>query len=171
MCSSDLKLLTYFLPFLLLSSLLIFRYSYHAVAKRVGSPLMLILSLLVLVNVYSDYRLLPRPPHLIVTRAMAELQTIDRNPDIRSVNILGADYWNIMWATYFLLHKQLYFETSVYMGREAGPLLGEWDLIKRSPANVKPMDSHPCGRTIEVNATYFLVKACAIQTGPLKGSG
>jgi hypothetical protein len=76
-----------------------------------------------------------------------------------------------MWATYFLMHKQLYFETSVYMGREAGPLLGEWNLIKRSPADVKTMGNHLCGETIEVNAVYLLAKACSSQNGPPKGSG
>lgn len=158
---SSFKLLSYFLPFLLLSSLLIFRYSFHSLARRVGYPLILILSLLGLINAYSDYRLPPRPPHLIVTESMAQLQTIDRNPDIRSINIRGADYWNIMWATYFLLHKRLYFETSVYMGREAGPLAGEWDLVKRSPTNLNAIDGHLCGGAIEVNAVYLLVKACA----------
>lgn len=167
---SSFKLLYYFFPFLLLSVLLIFRYSFHALAKRVSSPLAILLGLLVLINLYSGYRLLPWPPHLIVTEPMAQLQTIDRNPEIRSVNILGKDYWNIMWATYFLLHKQLYFETSVYMGREAGPLVGEWNLIKRSPADLNTMGSHSCGETIEVNAAYLLVKACVPQTDPAKAS-
>jgi hypothetical protein len=166
---SSFKLLSYFLPFLLLSVLLIFRYSSHALAKRVSSPLAILLALLILINLYSGYRLLPWPPHLIVTEAMAQLQTIDRNPEIRSVNILGKDYWNIMWATYFLMHKQLYFETSTYMGREAGPLAGEWNLIKRSPADLKTMSGHLCGEAIEVNAVYLLTKACSSQNVPSKG--
>lgn len=168
---SSFKLLTYFIPFLLPSSLLIFRYS--AISRTNGRRygLAMLLGLLILGNLYTSFQLLPRTVHFVVTRDMVGLQAIEENPDIRSINIRGADYWNIMWATYFLMHKRLYFETSTYMGREAGPLAGEWDLIRRAPSNLKPMGSHLCGEAIEVNATYLLVKACASQTDPPKASG
>lgn len=169
---SGFKLLTYFIPFLLPSSLLIFRYSTFSRANGKRYGLSILLGLLVLGNLYTSLQLLPRTVHFVVTSDMVGLQAVEKNPDIHSINIRGADYWNIMWATYFLMHKRLYFETSTYMGREAGPLAGEWDLIKRSPGNLQTMDSHLCGGVIEVNATYLLVKACASQTDhPAKANG
>jgi hypothetical protein len=156
------KLLSFFLPLLLLSSLLLFRDAFASSGHR-RHVLAVCLVVLFAVNISAAIKLLPLPPQLRVTGDMAELQAIEKNSAVRSVNILGSKYWDILWGTYFLMHKPLYFETTTYDGRTAGPLDGEWDLIKVHPNSA---DWVSCGETMRINSIYALRKASCRHPTP-----
>jgi hypothetical protein len=64
----------------------------------------------------------------VVTPELAGIAAAREYPYMTSVNILGHDWWEMLWAD-FLLDKKLYFETSIYEGRFAGALEGDWDLV------------------------------------------
>ena len=64
----------------------------------------------------------------VVNRELSGLQSVETDPRIDSVNILGAprDFWNTMWRINFLAQKRLYPEHSSYY--PAAQLDGSWDL-------------------------------------------
>jgi hypothetical protein len=86
-----------------------------------------------------------------VTPEMAGIAAARDYPYVTSVNILGRDWWEILWATDFLLDKKLYYETSTYEGRFAGALKGDWDLV-HSVDTVA--GDNPC--LIPLNRNYML---------------
>lgn len=71
-----------------------------------------------------------------------DLLTVDSDQNIESVNILGGDGWEIMWAAYFLMHKNLSMESRSYY--RAGPLQGKYDLQDRR--GNAPIRHLPSGR-------------------------
>ena len=73
-------------------------------------------------------------------------------PLVESVNILGSDWWDILWQTNFLMRKKLYFETTTYAGRIQSKLEGQWDLLRRSRETIFDEE------TIPVNSSYVLKK-------------
>jgi hypothetical protein len=51
---------------------------------------------------------------------------LERTKSVKSINVLGDDFWRTMWTAYFLNHKKLYLEhQSYYVTSE---LIGEYDL-------------------------------------------
>ena len=109
-----------------------------------------ILSVAVFINHMFKY-------HDSVSRDLADLKRIETMPAVRSVNIQGNNYWDILWQNAFLLRKKQYFETSTYHGRFASNLDGEWDLLNISnlTGSVKKYKEE----IIPVNSTYILKKS------------
>ena len=88
---------------------------------------------------------------------MAELSTVADHPTIDSINILGANLWDIMWETNFLMRKRLYFETSGYAGWTASRLEGQWTLTRQDGTG---LDTAPSSAdTIPINSRYMLKKS------------
>jgi hypothetical protein len=72
-----------------------------------------------------------RNPPLVVDRALAGVQSIERRPEVTSVNLLLPDPWTRLWANAFMLRKPHYFPAHTYEGRLNTELKGEWDLTGR----------------------------------------
>ncbi len=58
-----------------------------------------------------------------------ELSIIDKDPSVSSINILGDSFWEPMWESYFLINKNLFFESPSYY--PSTPLNGEYDLVSK----------------------------------------
>ncbi|HEY9154597.1 MAG TPA: hypothetical protein VIM69_05675, partial [Opitutaceae bacterium] len=67
------------------------------------------------------------PPHL-VERELIALQSVEKMPEVASVNMMIPDMWSRLWANELLLEKPQYFATHTYEGRINTPLRGDWDL-------------------------------------------
>ncbi len=152
------KLLSFFLPLILLSSLILYRNMEFTPLRRI--PYFLPLSLVVLIgcNIYSSFNMSMQMSkvHSAVSKDMVDLKKIEADPCIESVNLLGSDWWDILWQTNFLMRKKLYFETTTYQGRNASNLEGQWDLIQRTKETFN--QSTILGEIIPVNSSYVLKK-------------
>ena len=155
------KLISFFLPLVLLSSLILYRNIEFTLKYRGRYVLLLSLAALIGCNGYSAYNIAKQMSlhGKEVSRNMADLKKIEDNRLIESINILGTDWWDIMWETNFLMRKKLYFETSTYGGRSASNLDGQWDLLMRSKetSNQSTFTS-ASDETISVNSMYLLKK-------------
>jgi hypothetical protein len=66
---------------------------------------------------------------LTVSRELIQLQKLEKQPDVHSLNMLVMDGWSRLWANALLLRLPQYFQTHTYEGRLNTPLRGEWDLV------------------------------------------
>jgi hypothetical protein len=154
------KLISFFLPFVLLGACLLFQ---SASAQPRNKRELVVLACLVALLVGNLYSARTTLRHMagtarVVTADMIELRRLADDGRVHSVNILGNDWWMILWEARFLMTKKLFFETSTYSGRAASELLGEWDLIRLAPETSALFASaaeNP-GGMILVNSTYLL---------------
>ncbi len=153
------KLLSFFLPVVLLGSLMLFRNLDFTLKDRIRDPLPLLLAMLLGCNLYSSYKISTQMStfHRSVSKDMADLKKIENLSSVQSINILGTDWWDIMWAANFLMRKKLYFETSTYRGYFSSALMGEWDL-ERLGGVLRTVGFNEV-ETIVVNSSYVLKKA------------
>jgi hypothetical protein len=156
------KLISFFLPFYLLVFGLFFKDLKFPLKNKRSIVAGICLVLLLGVNIYSAHRMIRKmtKQHRIVTKEMVELKKIGENPRVESINIMGKDWWNILWEAKFLMRKKLYFETSTYEGRLASELKGEWDLMKYQVGQVAVPASD---EVIPINRTYYLIKHTGIR--------
>lgn len=66
---------------------------------------------------------------LTVSRELRQLQVLEQEPEIGSLNLLVMDGWSRLWANALLLRTPQYFQTHTYEGRLNTPLRGAWDLV------------------------------------------
>ncbi len=66
---------------------------------------------------------------LTVSRELTQLQSLEKQADVRSLNMLISDGWSRLWANALLLRMPQYFQTHTYEGRLNTPLRGTWDLV------------------------------------------
>jgi len=129
------------------------------------------LALLLAANLSSSHFMVRRleTSRVEVTRDMADLARLADDPRIASVNILGDDWWQILWEARFLMTKRLYFETSTYAGRPASELRGEWDLVRRDTrgdASMLLVGEDVPHDVIPVNSSYFLRRHLPAMQAP-----
>jgi hypothetical protein len=122
------KFATYFLPFFVAAFVCLFD-----IVPVAWTRLSQVLKLVVLVSlsagyVRADTRLLEamRVAGKRADRQYRDLLNIDRDNRIESVNVMGPDGWDSMWAAYFLMHKKLYMEYASYWPQSE--LKGTYDL-------------------------------------------
>ena len=173
---NQFKLISFFLPVLLLASFALFRdmtfnmrsrllhaikSNHEYVTIKKNTVLFLIIAALVITNCLSagiSLYVISKSAFAIPPDAV-DLQIIRDNKEIKSINIpsdSGA-YWNIMWEAYFLFPKKLFFEQSTYYA--ATPLNGEWSLIRNVGKNtekVLSLFSKNDTSMIPINSTYSL---------------
>jgi len=168
---NQFKLISFFLPVLLLSSFALFRditfnmhsilqspvkSSHHYVGIRKNTLYLLIIAALVISNCMSAGVMVytTTKTAFVISPDIINLQSVRNNKEIKSINI-PADYrgiWNIMWEAYFLLPKKLYFEQSTYYA--ATPLNGEWNLI-RNNAGAPVLTSPASGASVSGTSVTF----------------
>ncbi len=154
------KLVSFFLPFLLLAACLLFRKVELRPRRRSDVVVLACLALLLAGNLFSDSSMVRRMrrSHRVVTTDMVGLGRLAGDARVGSVNILGNDWWDILWEARFLMTKTLHFETSTYSGRPASRLDGEWDLVRRTP-ETEPLfaaGGGPRPDLIRVSSSYLL---------------
>lgn len=123
------KLLSFFLPQILLGSLVIFQKStVNFKAKEVR--LFTVLLVTVVIGAYNITSSTVKH-HGSITQSLLDLQKIENNPAIKSINLIGPeDSWKNTWQAYFLARKPLYFQTPMFYPNPPGSNLnGEWDLL------------------------------------------
>jgi len=148
------KFLSFFLPLVLLSFMILFRNIKFNPEHRILYILPLSFAVLIIFIIHSSLGISEQMLRIkrVVSKDMADLKKIESDPLIESVNILGSDYWDILWQTNFLMRKKLYFETSTYAGRTQSKLEGQWDLLRLSKETIFD------GDTIPINSSYVVKK-------------
>lgn len=123
--------------------------------KRAG----LLLAAILVGNLGAAARFRSRMQHppLTVDHSLVDLQLIDSDPRIRSVNMRIGNFWSRLWANAFLLRKPQYFPTHTYEGRMNTPLRGDWDL---SDSILCVVPENP-GDFVRLNQRFHLGRAGA----------
>lgn len=122
---NSFKLVSYYLPFFgltLVALMEIARASY----KRLGLAIPFIAVAIAISYARADNTMLRQTRYLKVGPGYKALLALERNKDIKSVNVLGNDWWRTMWTAYFLMHKELHLEHQSYYA--TSELVGEYDL-------------------------------------------
>ena len=164
------KLISFFLPQVLISCLLFFqKLPFNFRLKEAK-----FLTVLCIVVVIGNYNLTAEAikKHGSVTQSLIDLQKIENDTGIKSINLLDEDVWKIPWQSYFLARKDLYLTNPVHYANPSGSNLnGEWDLISSERAKnpgraavpnilkVKDFTPNPSTSTKIINSSYRLEKA------------
>lgn len=109
----------------------------------------------------ADYarNVLMRNGILVLTKDLMQLEKINDNDTIKSINISGMGYWDEMWSPVLLYKKRLYFKSDLYLGRSSSPLIGEWTLRKNDLSKGDLFVYKPKGNDTQknvVNGQYYL---------------
>jgi hypothetical protein len=158
------KLLSFFLPLLLLGLSLAFRDL--NLRSQTGSQYVLSLGLIILLgcNAVSCYLAVRHmaASQTTLDKNLSDLGRIEYSSQVQSINIVDSDVWRVMWKVNFLLRKKLFFRrTPNYKDPGSG---GEWDL---KPIRATDDDLLDVGfekdEPIPVNASYMLERAEPLQ--------
>lgn len=131
------KLITYFIPIILLSGLCYFRnFRLLSTSKITKNQMLSIIFLVFLIagNISSSMAMIEVNYHISISikENIIGLQKLEKMDNVSSINILENDEWEQMWINYFLfMDKKLYLQIKTYY--PASPLLGEWTLRKSGP--------------------------------------
>lgn len=154
------KFLSFFLPLIVCSWMLWipqFEGPARLTENRIRSMALLIFALAVIGSGVTSSLKTARKCNTVTTD-LAALAVIETLPQVESINLRFKDPWDTLWGVYFLMRKRLYFEYSTYAGREASPLIGQWDLWNKLdlPYGMSQLDA------VDVafeNGTYVLLRA------------
>ena len=122
------KLLSFFLPLVLLGSLLSFRDLKVSPNTRSGYLLLFLSAVLFGCTAFSSYGSVSGmwQTGKVVRQDIADLKKVEDSPFIDSINIETTNVWDNMWYVHFLMRKKLYFKHAVYYG--TSELVGDWTL-------------------------------------------
>jgi len=155
------KLLSFFLPVLLAASLGFLRDMTLRFRDRREELLGLFMLALLLFNLNTATKTVQRMiwltrPILADTVALSKLRGL---PARDSINIpQESTWWNILWETYFLAPRKLYFEQGTYF-MPSRSLDGEWWLVRKSGGETTPdLTRENWGPVFYLNPTYSLAK-------------
>ena len=168
------KLLSFFLPQVLLGALIVFRNAQFGRKDLTSHILRVSFAVLLVCSAVSCYAIVERmsKTRSVVSKDMVDLRKIEDDPRVESINILRSAFWDTVWQAHFLMRKPLYFESTTYYDYTAKGLDGQWDLKTTSPSNaeiihVGSFDKVKTGSesdTIAVNSSYSLERAGAGRT-------
>lgn len=166
------KFLSFFLPQVLLGSLLLFRSLQFAPKKRIYYLLNLPLAALIGCSIVSCRAMVNEMSNtrFVVSKDLADLRRVEDDTRVESVNILRSDYWQTLWQANFLMRKKLYFENTTYYA--ATTLDGQWDLKPptMSANDIIHVTDFDIGKnandpsTLTVNSSYVLERVGPIRT-------
>jgi hypothetical protein len=165
------KLLSFFLPLVMLGSLILFRNLRFNSESRIAFVLPGLLLLLVGCNLLSAAATVKAMmiSQRVVREDIAALKEIESNSLVDSINITTADNWDNMWYAHFLMRKKLYYKNSVYY--PASSLIGHWtlkegiedlDILHVDGFETPDAAGHAAGastfgtKTIPVNSSFVL---------------
>lgn len=134
------KLVAVFLPALLPSLFVGFKYPVLRVQRYVIAGLLVMIAMFLprpLSEMWKAAEFMP----LRVTERFAEMSQEEKNPGIQGVNIVSERTWTRLWVSAFLAEKRQFFADSTYVSRGSVPLEGDWtaedDLHGIYPAGAK----------------------------------
>jgi hypothetical protein len=151
------KILSFYLPWIILSGLHLFSEVEFSSRTPKAVLLSLVCCVFLLMNIYSTVMItkMVMKKNQSATLDMADLEKVEKMPEVQSINILSNTYWDILWETHFLYRKKLHFKNQIsYHGTFVGTK-GEWDLINTKKSDLERNDEM---KIITINDTYSLVK-------------
>ena len=157
------KLVTYFLPLILVSCMYYFKNLDLTISKK--NPLQKnvalgLLGLLLVVNLLSAYATISTSENRFsfVSEDIIDLKVVDNFENVASINVLEPPGWNLMWIYYFLFEKHsVYIKYNYYY--TASPQIGEWTLMKKNsdiPDILSLLNFTKSSNTIPINNIYYL---------------
>lgn len=159
------KLMTYFIPIILISCLYFFtKVSFpklHFTGKNESFNLFCVIGVIILVfgNILSASAIIYTNNEIrFVDNEMEDINKISLFDNVTSVNIDVNNYWEQMWVYYFLFNnKKLYLLGSSYYSPKSTKN-SEWTLIKNYSSDDDIYKKNLNGEYIILNQKYSLVK-------------
>jgi hypothetical protein len=168
------KLVTYFLPIILVSCLYYFKNLELKISKKDPGQKTLALGLLGLLlvgNILSAGAMISISENhfLSVSKDIAGITAVDNFENVTSINVQDPEFWTQMWIYYFLFEKhRLYLKNPTYYG--ASPQTGEWTLKKTNNADILSLlNFTKSGNTLPINNVYYLEKNSSCDIVLYKG--
>jgi hypothetical protein len=171
------KLFTYFVPFILLTSLYYLKDFEFAIPQKKNfgkkTAVIIFLCLLILGNIWSVLAMVSVSASQSgsINKDIIGLQKIADFDNVSSINIEEKSFWDQMWMYYFLFErKTVYLKYPTYYG--ASPQNGEWTLRKNSISvgDILVGSSDENKTILLLNKGYFLEKSSSpLETNLLEG--
>jgi len=94
----------------------------------------------------------------MINRNIIDIQKLNLNENITSINIIESAYWDQMWIYYFLFeNKTVFLKYRTYYADS--PQKGEWTLLKKSSEDIFYLSNfQEFDNTIILNNEYYLEK-------------
>jgi hypothetical protein len=123
------KLVSFFLPFatLVVASLFGLRLLPSKIVDLTTKAAIFVILIFSYYNANTGIHTAIKQLYPFVKPEFSALLDIDRDENVRSVNIFGRNGWQTMWEAYFLMHKQLYMQYDTYY--PSSQLRGTYDLL------------------------------------------
>lgn len=157
------KLVTYFLPLILVSCLYYFKNLELTVSRKDSGQKILALGLLGLLLVgnmvsASAMILISENQFVFVSEDIIDLKVVDNFENVTSINIQDPSGWTQMWMYYFLFDKhRLYLKYPTHYA--SSPQIGEWTLKKKNNADILTvLNFTKASTTLSINNFYYLEK-------------
>jgi len=168
------KLITYFIPIIILSGLCYFRNfkigSINEISrsKFFGGAILLIL---LCANIFSAGLIIEANYRLssTINDNIIDLQNNSEFENVTSVNVLEPPWWNQMWIYYFLFDKHIvYLKYSAYF--PASPQVGQWTLKSTTNQDILSVSNlSDSSVKIIINSDYYLEKNNSLNISLNKG--
>lgn len=157
------KLITYFIPIILLSGFCYFRnFKIGSIKEMFSSKFFagaLLLALLC-ANIFSAGLIIDANYRLSTTinENIIDLQNISKFENITSVNVIEPPYWNQMWIYYFIFDKKIaHLKYSSYFPKS--PQVGQWTLKGLNNPDILSVSNLTYSSVkIIINSEYYLEK-------------
>lgn len=151
------KIVGFFLPFFVAGGVCLLRVAASRWNKVVATATILALIALSIGYPRADGRLLKAiRTAKVLEPDYEDLLAVDNDPRIDSVNLVGHDGWENMWAGYFLMHKKLYFEGPNYWQPES--VEGAYDLVDvQADLAIRHLPSGGLPPVQPLNKRFYLV--------------
>ena len=167
------KLITYFLPIILISCLYYFKnFQFNFSQKDIKTKIIVfgLLGLLLVGNTVSAVSIISTSNERLkfISQDIIDLRTVDKFENVTSINIQIPPYWDQMWVYYFLFDKhRLYLKYPSYY--TASPQNGEWTLKEKDSDILSVLNFTKASNTILINNVYYLEKNSSCDISFYKG--
>ena len=157
------KLITYFIPLLLLIGLYFFKDLELNLTKTNSKKKILIFSflcLLIIGNIGSMASMIffSTNQSIMINKNVIDIHKLNLDENVTSINVIENAYWDQMWIYYFLYeNKTVFLKYRTYYADS--PQNGEWTLFKKSGEDIFSLQNfQEFNNTITLNREYYLEK-------------
>ena len=168
------KLITYFIPLILLIGLYTFRdleLNFTRITSKKNIVFFSLLCLLIIGNIVAMVSIISfSASHSItINKNIIDINKINFDDNVTSINILEKGYWDQMWMYYFLFeNKTIFLKYRTYYADS--PQNGEWTLLKKSGNDIFYLQNFDdFNNTISLNKEYYLERKPLIEFGYNEG--
>jgi hypothetical protein len=162
------KLVTYFIPLILLIGLYFFKdLDLNITKMNLKKKIVIVsfLTLLIIGNLGSMASMISFSTNqsTMINENIIDIHKLNTDENITSINVIEKSYWDQMWIYYFLFeNKTVFLKYRTYYADS--PQNGEWTLLKESGEDIFYLQNfQELNNTIILNKEYYLEKKPSLE--------